>query len=271
MATKSNKKGPLGQDPSHMGNPMKAFREGGQKRMAAYKKGGYNTPTQNALPKKYMGGDDPMNPSGMTRPNISSPDMSNPFVKGSGLNNAMNNRPSVTPRPVSTTSVVPSPAPVTVDPVIPAPVPAAPVAAAPTLSLKEQRKLDNYNRSQKIKDQGAKDKIAKKEARTNRKVAKNEAIATGYKDGSIKPLTAAEKAKLLLSGAETVVSGLNAVNNLRNPAGGAGGAGGGNDPFEHKRGGSIKTKMKSGGAKPKAMYGMAMKPGMMKKGGTKKK
>jgi hypothetical protein len=32
MATKSNKKGPLGQDPSHMGNPMKAFRDGGQKR-----------------------------------------------------------------------------------------------------------------------------------------------------------------------------------------------------------------------------------------------
>ena len=244
MATKSNKKGPLGQDPSHMGNPMKAFREGGQKRMATYKKGGYNTPTQNALPKRYMGGDDPMNPSGITRPNISSPDMSNPFVKGTGLNNAMNNRPSVTPRPVSTTSVVPSPAPVPV---------------APTLSLKEQKALDNYNRNK-----------LKKDSRTNKKVAKNEAIATGYKDGTIKPTTTADNVNKAIKIGETVVSGLNAVNNLRKPIGGGSPTGGG-DPFEQKRGGSIKTKMKSGGAKPKAMYGMSMKPGMMKKGGTKKK
>ena len=249
MATKSNKKGPVGQDPYHMGNPMKAFREGGQKRMAAYKKGGYNTPTQNALPKRYMGGDDPMNPSGMTRPNISSPDMSNPFVKGNGLNNAMNNRPSVTPRPVSTTSVVPSPAPVTVDPVIPAPVP-----VAPTLSLKEQKKLDNYNRSK-----------LKKDSRTNRKVAKNEAIAKGYEDGTIKPTTTADKVNQAIKVGEVLVEGANAVNNFRKPIGGGAGAG-----FDQK-GGSVKRKMKSGGAKPKAMYGMAMKPGMMKKGGTKKK
>lgn len=32
-----------------------------------------------------------------------------------------------------------------------------------------------------------------------------------------------------------------------------------------------KGKMMSGGTKPKAMYGTSMKPGMMKKGGTKKK
>jgi len=32
-----------------------------------------------------------------------------------------------------------------------------------------------------------------------------------------------------------------------------------------------KGKMAKGGAKPKAMYGASMKPGMMKKGGTKKK
>lgn len=38
-----------------------------------------------------------------------------------------------------------------------------------------------------------------------------------------------------------------------------------------KNGGAIKPKMMKGGAKPKAMYGMSMKPGMMKKGGAKKK
>lgn len=37
-----------------------------------------------------------------------------------------------------------------------------------------------------------------------------------------------------------------------------------------KMGGAKKPKMMSGGAKPKAMYGKTMKPGMMKKGGTKK-
>ena len=36
-----------------------------------------------------------------------------------------------------------------------------------------------------------------------------------------------------------------------------------------QKGGAIK-KMKTGGAKPKAMYGMSMKPTMMKRGGTKK-
>jgi len=34
--------------------------------------------------------------------------------------------------------------------------------------------------------------------------------------------------------------------------------------------GGAKTKMMKGGAKPKAMYGASMKPGMMKKGGSKK-
>lgn len=38
-----------------------------------------------------------------------------------------------------------------------------------------------------------------------------------------------------------------------------------------KNGGAKKPKMMAGGAKPKAMYGTSMKPGMMKKGGTKKK
>jgi hypothetical protein len=34
--------------------------------------------------------------------------------------------------------------------------------------------------------------------------------------------------------------------------------------------GGTKPKMKLSGAKPKAMYGASMKPGMMKKGGSKK-
>ena len=38
-----------------------------------------------------------------------------------------------------------------------------------------------------------------------------------------------------------------------------------------KNGGAKKSKMMAGGTKPKAMYGMSMKPGMMKKGGAKKK
>ena len=38
----------------------------------------------------------------------------------------------------------------------------------------------------------------------------------------------------------------------------------------YKSGGATKPKMMNGGAKPKAMYGASMKPGMMKKGGVKK-
>ena len=54
-----NKKGPLGQDASHMGNPLKAFRDAGEKRIAAYRNGGYNTP-KGHLPKRFLGGDPPM-------------------------------------------------------------------------------------------------------------------------------------------------------------------------------------------------------------------
>jgi hypothetical protein len=53
--------------------------------------------------------------------------------------------------------------------------------------------------------------------------------------------------------ATTVGQGINAVKDIR---------GGNNDPSQQKRGGSIKLK--------KAMYGTAMKPAMMKKGGVKK-
>jgi len=46
------KKSPTG---APMGNPLKFFREGGEKIKAMFKNGGYNTPTQ-SLPKKYNGG-----------------------------------------------------------------------------------------------------------------------------------------------------------------------------------------------------------------------
>ena len=42
-------------------------------------------------------------------------------------------------------------------------------------------------------------------------------------------------------------------------------------PVKMMMGGTKKPKMMMGGAKPKAMYGVSMKPGMMKKGGAKKK
>jgi hypothetical protein len=46
------KKSPTG---APMGNPLKFFREGGEKIKTMFKKGGYNVPTQ-SLPKKYHGG-----------------------------------------------------------------------------------------------------------------------------------------------------------------------------------------------------------------------
>jgi hypothetical protein len=46
------KKSPTG---APLGNPLKFFREGGEKIKTMFKKGGYNTPTQ-SLPKKYNGG-----------------------------------------------------------------------------------------------------------------------------------------------------------------------------------------------------------------------
>ena len=54
MGTKktTTKKSPTG---APLGNPLKFFREGGEKRKAMFKNGGYNVP-KNSLPKKFMGG-----------------------------------------------------------------------------------------------------------------------------------------------------------------------------------------------------------------------
>ena len=49
---KTTKKSPTG---APLGNPLKFFREGGEKIKTMFKKGGYNTPTQ-SLTKKYNGG-----------------------------------------------------------------------------------------------------------------------------------------------------------------------------------------------------------------------
>lgn len=49
---KTTKKSPTG---APLGNPLKFFREGGEKIKTMFKKGGYNTPTQ-SLPKKNNGG-----------------------------------------------------------------------------------------------------------------------------------------------------------------------------------------------------------------------
>ena len=49
---KTTKKSPTG---APLGNPLKFFREGGEKIKTMFKHGGYNVPTQ-SLTKKYNGG-----------------------------------------------------------------------------------------------------------------------------------------------------------------------------------------------------------------------
>jgi hypothetical protein len=52
MKKTTTKKSPTG---APLGNPLKFFREGGEKTKAMFKNGGYNVP-KNSLPKKYNGG-----------------------------------------------------------------------------------------------------------------------------------------------------------------------------------------------------------------------
>lgn len=79
MATKKTKtkKSPTG---APLGNPLKFFREGAEKIKAMYKKGGYNTPNQNSLPKKFMGGpDDTTNPSTSQSPSSTVSTQTTPY------------------------------------------------------------------------------------------------------------------------------------------------------------------------------------------------
>lgn len=222
MATKSNKKGPLGQESSYMGNPMKAFREGGQKKIDAYRKGGYNTPI-NGIPKKAMGGgDDPVKSSTSKQPKLSSVTMANPYAKTNPIRAALSYKPSSITRPTTTAPVV-APAPVSVTP--------TPVAIAPVLSPKE-----------KIAQAKAAAQIAKIEGRSSRRTgknnlknAKNANLTKQYESGEINAETPGAKADRVIKIGETVIGGINAVNKFRQPVGGGG------DPFQ-KRGGSIKTK-----------------------------
>ena len=232
MKAKSNKgKMPAGA-PKGM-NPFEFFRKGGEQRKAMFKKGGYNTPTQNQLPKRNMGGDDPM-ASGPSVPSASSL-MTNPFVRPNPLTNSLSYKPSVT-RPTTTSSVVPTPTPSPVS-VIPTPTP-TPVAEP---SFREKKKA--------LKEQGKLDRIQR---RLDIKKAKDENLQKQYESGDRKAATTGDKIDRALKVGETVIEGINAVNQFRKPMGGG-------DPFEQKRGGSIKTKMKSGGVKPKASKGMIIK------------
>jgi hypothetical protein len=212
MATKSNKKGPLGQESSHMGNPMKAFREGGQKKIDAYRKGGYNTPI-NGMPKKAMGGgDDPVKSYTSKQPKLSSVTMANPYAKTNPIREALSYKPSSITRP-STTAPVVAPAPVSVTP--------ASSSVAP-VSFKEKKKA--------LKEQGKLDKLERK---LDMKKAKDENLRKQYETGERRAETAADKIDRAVKIGETVIGGMDAVNKFRQPPGGG-------DPF--KRGGSVKPK-----------------------------
>jgi len=228
MKAKSNKGKMPGGAPKGM-NPLEFFRKGGEQKKAMYKKGGYNTTTQNQLPKRYMGGDDPIppsqggnsgmikNPYAVKKPNFPSVSMGNPFVKPNPLTNSLAYKPSSITRPSATTSVVPAPSPVSVTPT-PSPVTVAP--AAPTLSLKEQKALDAYNRSKQKKDAGAAKNVARKQA-----------LAEEYKTGKRKVKTASDWVDTGINAAGVVVEGMNAVNDFRN---------------REQKGGSIKRKASKG-------------------------
>jgi len=232
MANKKDNKpkvGPLG---TPLGNPLGYFKKEASKRLAAYRKGGYNVP-KNDLPKRYNGGsDEPIPPSqggnsGMIRnpyevkkPNVSSVRMENPFVTGTGLSNALNYKPTSVARPSVTT-------PVTTTSSSTAPTSTS-VNTTPTkeLSFKEKKKA--------LKEQAKLDKLQRK---IDLKKVKDENLKKQYESGEKRVETAADKIDRALRVGETVIGGVNAVNQLRRPAGGNNFG-----PSGFKKGGSAKSK-----------------------------
>jgi len=235
MKAKSNKgKMPAGA-PKGM-NPLEFFRKGGEQRKAMYKKGGYNTPTQNQLPKRNMGGpgDDPfvspsMQPKVGSTPNVPSASslMTNPFVRPNAIMVAANKGMS----PTLTGGIKPSVSSVTPSPTVTptstvSSTPSAPVTtSAPVLSAKER-----------IKQAKADAKIAKIEAKANKQKAKQDALAKRYETGDLKPKSAGEK---LDQGMRVVEMGLDVYDKV-NQAMQARKAG------QQKRGGAIKPKASKG-------------------------
>jgi len=236
MKAKSNKgKMPAGA-PKGM-NPLEFFRKGGEQRKAMYKKGGYNTPMQNTLPKRNMGGpgDDPFtttpqltyNPSKPLAGTGASGLLINPWAKPNAIMTAANKGMS----PTLTGGIKPSVSTVTSSPTVTptstvSSTSSAPVTtSAPVLSAKER-----------IKQAKADAKIAKIEARANKQKAKQDALAKRYETGDLKPKSAGEK---LDQGMRVVEMGLDVYDKV-NQAMQARKAG------QQKRGGAIKPKASKG-------------------------
>lgn len=222
MKAKSNKgKMPAGA-PKGM-NPFEFFRKGGEQRKAMFKKGGYNTPTQNPLPKRNMGGDDPLASPSMQRrmasgPNVPSASslMTNPFVKPNPIMTSMSK--GVTP--MSTGSIKPPISTVTPSSTVAPVSTVSSTPAAPVLSAKE-----------KIAQAKADAKIAKIKSRSDKKVAKDAALAKEYESGTRKVKTASDWVDTGINAAGVVLEGMNAVKDLRN---------------REQKGGSIKPKASKG-------------------------
>lgn len=236
MKAKSNKGKMPGGAPKGM-SPLEFFRKGGEQKKAMYKKGGYNTPTQNPLPKRNMGGlgDDPFTatpkmtyaPSKPLTGSGASNLLVNPWAKPNSIMTAANKGMS----PILTSGIKPS-----VSTMIPSSTatptstvsssPSAPVTtSAPALSAKDR-----------IKQAKADAKIAKIEAKANKQKAKQDALAKRYETGDLKPKTASEK---LDQGMRVVEMGLDVYDKV-NQAMQARKAG------QQKRGGAIKPKASKG-------------------------
>jgi len=105
------------------------------------------------------------------------------------------------------------------------------------------------NRVKKMQDGG--ERVTGRDIRDAQRAAKLARINAGTEPSAYQKVS--DIAGKVANVATTVGQGINAVRDIK---------GANNDPSQQKRGGSIKLK--------KAMYGTAMKPAMMKKGGVKK-